>query len=193
MASDIKFRSIFTTKDTDPVQVSRLIETGVPAATNGTEIDWKAVDSGEIKYSRAWLIIRRAWLEQFQPELLIKLPAATGSKDDVLFQHGKVIRPLREDQLLSWGEIAVRVGMAESYCRKAFDKSGVTKAVGLRIGKGGRFAYQDPTLYLEHRKEEGAMIPVTLKKRPEVADLLNATKDEPVAPAKAKAKATKTA
>lgn len=74
----------------------------------------------------------------------------------------------------SWGLIAVRLDLPESRVRKLYRFGGYAKDKGSRIGRGGRWAYDDPTLYTEHRRREGAMIPVDLRGRPAPDDLLNA-------------------
>ena len=73
-----------------------------------------------------------------------------------------------------------------------FNKGGAQKDIGLRVGRGGRFAYGAADLYVEHRSKEGIIIPETHKGRPALSDLVNAehrtglrAKGEP-APAKPK-------
>lgn len=181
--------SVFATASTNADQVDTLIRTGLEACSASGEIDWSKVDSGDIKYSRAWLIVRRAWIEENTPELLVTLPELMGLEAaESVRKHGEIIAALR-DQALSWGEIAVRVGRPESYVRQAFKSGGIRKDIGLRINKGGRFAYGDPTLYLDNMKVEGAHIPADLKGRPAAEQCLNykaedATSDEAVKPAR---------
>jgi hypothetical protein len=174
-----------------------------------------------IGYSRGWLIVRHAWLSANAPQLLVdwkpKYEAAlaqataAGNADAFLAKEvdakgeaipgavsagerrvlSPIVHDLRDGKALSWGEISVRMGIPESRVRKFYRASGAKKDKGLRIGKGGRFAYQDPTLYLEHRKLEGAQIPVDLKGRPTPDKLLNFKKDEvKVSTKKAPAKKT---
>lgn len=165
--------SVFATANTPADQVDTLIRTGLEACDASGEIDWTQVDSGTIKYSRAWLIVRRAWIEENAPDLLVTLTDRLGlDQAEGVREHGRIVQGLRE-QALSWGEIAVRVGRPESYVRSAFKAVGGAKDVGLRIGKGGRFAYGDPTLYLDNMKVEGAMIPADLKGRPAPEQCLN--------------------
>lgn len=45
---------------------------------------------------------------------------------------------LRDEQMLSWGEIVVRVGYPESSCRSMYEESTGKSTKGNRIGKGGR-------------------------------------------------------
>lgn len=161
-----------------------------------------------IGYSRGWLIVRHAWLTANAPQLLVDwkpayeaaLQQATdaGQADAFLAKEtdekgeaipgavsagerrvlSPIVHDLRDGKALSWGEISVRMAIPESRVRKFYRASGAKKDKGLRIGKGGRFAYQDPTLYLEHRKLEGAQIPVDLKGRPTPDKLLNFKKEE---------------
>lgn len=183
--STIPTTSVFATKETDAKDVAALIKEGLEHMDADGTIDWKGmpqatrpfnVSDGSlpIGYSRAWLIVRRAYLEQFQPKALVTLPARTADKDASDRAWSKVVSPMRTDQLLSWGEIAVRCGVAESKVRKVFKDTGAKKDLGLRIGKGGRFAYDEPEFYLAHRKAEGAEVPSDLKGKPAVEQLLNA-------------------
>lgn len=139
-----------------------------------------------IGYSRGWLIVRRRHLELTAPSLLV--PTAEiladarkeAEKAGKLMEHddlqimGAIVRRLRlENKGISWGEIAVRMDVPESLVRKCFRHGSVLKDKGLRIGKGGRWAYGDPTLYTEHRQSEGAAIPADVRGRPTVDQLLN--------------------
>lgn len=177
--------SPFATKETVAADVSALISAAAEHVGPDGVIDWKnfpqavrpfdvAGGSLKIGYSRAWLIVRRAWLEMNDPKSLTKLPAATGDKDATNRAWSKVISPMRDEQQLSWGEISVRVGVPESKIRTCYRATGAKKDLGLRIGKGGRFAYGEPEFYLEHRKDEGAQIPSDLKGKPAVEQLMNA-------------------
>jgi hypothetical protein len=187
--------SIFATKATDPVVVNHLV-TNVDAFVSAEGvIEDKLVaqymatvdEESQIGYSRFWLILRRAWLESHSPSTLVTVTKAQRAKVEKTFGQnpdwelrnlfGPIVVELRMENELSWGEISVRLGIPESRVREAFRKTeGARKDKGLRIGKGGRFAYDAPELYLEHRAAEGAHIPVDLRRRPAVADLLNAEK-----------------
>ena len=200
--------SIFATDHTDAKDVAALIKAGVEHMKADGSIDWKGmpeavrpsdVAGGQlaIKYSRAWLIVRRAFLELNSPKSLVTLPTVTEAPEGSTVKEAtnrawsKVITPMRDTDGLSWGEISVRVGVPESKIRTCYRATGAKKDVGLRIGKGGRFAYASPELYLEHRKLEGAQIPAELKGRPAVEQLLNATNPatgKVAAPVKAVAK-----
>jgi hypothetical protein len=181
----IPTKSIFATDHTLPDDVKLLIKEGVAHMSAEGDIRWKDVPAAarpsdvtggllDIKYSRAWLIVRRAYLEVHAPNLLVTLPAEGADKETTNREWSKVIQPMREVQNLSWGEISVRVGKPESKIRSCFRATNAKKDIGLRIGKGGRMAYDDKELYLEHRKAEGAQIPVEVKGRPAVTNLLNA-------------------
>ena len=183
----------FETKSADAEAVATLIKVGLPLMEADGRIKWSAVEAAgatEIGYSRGWLILRRAWIEANAPELLVDTASLTAA---ALAKHGSeydlnkhVIEPvaadLRDRQALSWGEIAVRLGMPESRVRKAYTKAGVKKDVGLRIGKGGRFYGSDPTLYLDNMKTEGAWVPTTIKgRRPTASECLNFKGEEAAA------------
>lgn len=92
----------------------------------------------------------------------------------------KVASAARDEDQDSWGRIAVRMNLPESRVRKLYTLTNNKKDRGLRIGHGGRWVYNDPTLYLENRRKEGAQIPVTKIGRPKPEDLLNYRKPTPV-------------
>lgn len=162
--------SIFATSATPAADVANLVDNLDHFVTADGIVITKALEEVAIKYSRGWLILRRAWLEAFQPKLLWSPTAAQVAKAQKTFGdtdpkwlerhvYGPKCSELR-DEGCSWGEIAVRVGKSESYCRKAFEAAdGTKRSVGLRIGKGGRFAADRPDLYQENRKAEGAQVP----------------------------------
>jgi len=182
--------SIFATSTTPTAEVARLVDNlDQFVSADGEVLAAQVAQAGiSIKYSRAWLILRRAWLEANQKSALVTISvakrnaaekkfAATNPDWELRHVFGPEVVKLRMNDELSWGEISVRLGIPESKVRSAFKKAeGARKDVGLRIGKGGRFAYGDPTLYLEHRASEGAHIPVDYKGRPSVEVLLNAEK-----------------
>lgn len=99
--------------------------------------------------------------------------AAENARYD-FYRHGAgpIITDLRNAQI-SWGEMSVRTNWPESTCRNVWRKVNPQKDKGLRIGKGGRFAYGDPQLYLDNRRKEGAHVPADFKARPKPEDLLN--------------------
>lgn len=177
----------FITKAADAEAVAELLEFALPLMESDGRIPWSKVEEHTgIKYSRGWLIVRRAWLEANHPDFLVDVPALSKA---MLAKHGSeydfnkhVVEPiaahLRDVEALSWGEIAVRFGLPESRVRKSYRKGGVKKDLGLRIGKGGRFAYDDQALYQANMKAEGAWIPVTQKMRPTPADCLNYVPEE---------------
>lgn len=153
-----------------------------------------------VGYSRAWLIVRRRHLELTAPELLVPTrdlieqarAAAQAAGKEVEFATvkkgeqysegelhvmGLIARKLRLDHAgISWGEISVRMDVPESLVRKVFCHNSTLKDRGLRIGKGGRWAYDDPTLYTEHRQAEGAAIPSDVIGRPTIEQLYNGEK-----------------
>jgi hypothetical protein len=178
--------SIFATKSTPAEQVAELVDNLDHYVTPEGIIRTKEVATQPIKYSRAWLILRRAYLEAHAPKLLEKeLPAAQVAKIEkthaatnpdwrLRFVTGPVVVRLH-DEGCSWGEIMVRMGLNEGVVRKAFEKAqGDRKSVGLRTGKGGRFVGGRGDLYTENRQAEGAAIPLPLRvSEVEVEQLLN--------------------
>lgn len=52
----------------------------------------------------------------------------------------------------SWGVIGERAGISESKARKIWGETTGVDSKGLRIGKGGRYAYGDEKLYEPNRK-----------------------------------------
>lgn len=52
----------------------------------------------------------------------------------------KRIVSARDNQKLSWGAISARSGLTESRCRRIYEDTTGTPALGNRIGKGGRYA-----------------------------------------------------
>lgn len=176
MSTKTKFTSIFSTEDTPAEEVSALLAlTAELAPDAGSDLNWAELQNAcpSIGYSRGWLIARRFQLEQHSPEVCERLVKAGKADAETQRAHGNKFHHARMNLQLSWGEIAVRFGVPESYVRACFKLAGVEKDLGLRIGKGGRFAYGDPTLYLENRKAEGAQIPVDVKGRPRLEQLLN--------------------
>lgn len=164
--------SIFATASTPLADVAEIVDHLDRFVTSDGIIITKALEGVSIKYSRAWLIARRAWLEANQPKLLVTPTKAavdkaekTFSATDPKWMERHVLGPIALKLRLeghSWGEIAVRMGISESLVRKAFvlaPKDAPMKDVGLRIGKGGRFVADRPDLYTDNRKAEGAEIP----------------------------------
>lgn len=181
MTTKTNYASIFSTEETPAAEVSALLAlTAELAPDAGSELNWAELQNAcpNIGYSRGWLIARRFQLEQHSPEVCERLSKAGAKDEETQRAHGKKFHHARMNLQLSWGEIAVRFGVPESYVRSCFKKAGVEKDLGLRIGKGGRFAYGDPTLYLDNRKAEGAQIPVDIKGRPQVEQLLNYKQDD---------------
>lgn len=187
--------SIFATKNTPAKEVSAIVsgvQDGSLVEPDGTlkVADIKEV-APSIGYSRFYLIAKRAWIEQHEKSRIVKVTKTEIGKaekkfsnmaaKDVYLRHvlGPKVVSLRNEGI-SWGDIACYLtdhdgtAIPEAKVRKANDATSEAKAKGQRIGKGGRFAYGDGTLYTEHRQAEGAQVPVDLKGRPTVGDLLNA-------------------
>lgn len=170
--------SPFATANTNSEDVEALIEVGLEHMKPNGAIEWSEIaDQTNIGYARGWLIVRRAYLETHNPSALEVLPTDPDPDKQFRKQCDHVIH-MRDVQKLSWGEIMVRLGRTEGEVRKLYRKNGLKKDLGLRIGKGGRFAYDDPTLYQENRKVEGAHIPLDHKGRPTPEMLLNFDKQE---------------
>ena len=86
----------------------------------------------------------------------------------------ELVAAYRRDTELSWGEIAVRfrtseahnlMGAPEGQIRKAWAQATGLKSQGLRIGKGGRFYYEESgrPLYADELRPTGTEIPVGAK------------------------------
>jgi len=183
--------SIFATAETSDTEVDFLVRVGPEHMKPNGDIAWTDVHEtlggdATIGYSRAWLIVRRAYHEESNPTLLIdvrslgeahrKKLAAAKQESTYDFKRqvvAPVVERLRDQEQLSWGEISVRCGLSESTVRNAYKSIAGKKDLGLRIGKGGRFAYQDPTLYTDNMKREGAQIPSDFKGRPAPEQCLN--------------------
>lgn len=184
----------------EAADVARLLKVALPLMQADGRIPWAKVTAAlpadfPIGYSRGWLIIREAWIRANKPEWFAPMAKLTeaaakryGQKYDET-QH--VLRPLvvrmRGYRLVdgqwkldpkvpqySWGEIMVRLSRTEGQVRRAFKAQAGLKDLGQRIGKGGRFAYDDPTLYDDAvRAIQGAHIPADLKGKPEKHQLVN--------------------
>lgn len=178
----------FITKECPAEVAEKLVEAGVGQMDASGKVPWAKVEEQagtDVGYSRGWLVVRWAYLAQNEPDTLVDADAYVSAQFRKATTEGKsgdfdpkaalqhlVIR-MRDEQQLSWGEIAVRLGMPESRVRSAYRHNGVRKDLGLRIGKGGRFAYGAGELYTDNRKKEGAHIPHDLKAKPTVEQLLN--------------------
>jgi len=173
--------SPFATKNTEPEGVDSLIrQCRTVMDDRGGIVPAKLVRDLEpvtgIKYSRAWLILRRDYLERKRPDLLIAVPAqgALETSAEYARRCGLILRGARElGSGDSWGELMVRTLRTEGWVRTAWSAAGAEKDLGTRCGHGGRFAYDAPDLYRENRKVEGAAIPADFKGRPGEEDLLN--------------------
>lgn len=191
MTTTQNLSSVFATSKTSVEDLQALHDVALPLmVASGGIVKWGVIEKATgIGYSRGWLIARRWYLEQNAPATLIDMDKLIAAKQSATIDFDAAVRlvaspmiqAMYDDQKLSWGEIMVRLGWTEGRVRKTYEATGAKKTLGLRTGKGGNFAYRDGSLYTEHRVKEGAQIPVTLKRRPVVEDLLNATKPEPAA------------
>lgn len=198
--TNLNTSSVFATASTSQAEVAALIEIGVPLMDAAGTVPWAKIEAATgIKYSRGWLIVRRAYLEANMPELLVDTQAFIQQAQAKAKEANKLseFNPDRDvvsdlaahlrEAKCSWGEIAVRLGLPESKVRTAYKLKGGKKDLGLRIGKGGRFAYDDPTLYRANRKAEGAHIASDFTKKPQEVELLNYQPEVPATTAKPKA------
>ena len=158
-------------------QVADLIRVGLETCSPTGRVNWDDIKASfpgelEIGYSRGWCVVRRAWIEANAPQLLHDVELAALAADamarkgsefnlnvDVL---GPVARQLRDEDQLSWGEIAVRMNIPESKVRAAYRTKAGHKDLGLRIGKGGRFVADRGDLYVENMKAEGVVVDAAL-------------------------------
>jgi hypothetical protein len=198
---------LFITDHMTAEEAQALVDVAMPLIPSSGVIPWAKVEAlTGIGYSRGWLIVRRQWLEAFQPELLVDTDALIAEAyahfaelgkasefNSVRDGLGKIAAHHRDSLALSWGEIAVRLGIPESRVRAAYRSLGSKKDLGLRIGKGGRWAYDASELYEDNRRKEGAMIPADLTHKPKVEELLNFDPEGRTVVAKAEAQAEKAA
>lgn len=70
----------------------------------------------------------------------------------------KNARDLRDVRQLSWGEIAVRLGVSEGRARKLYAEGAGVLSEGQRIGKGGRWLGNDSELYVAELNPTGTKI-----------------------------------
>lgn len=162
--------SMFATKNTSAEAVENLV-TNLEKYIPGGIVSTEALKDQGILYSRAWLILRRAWLEANDAKRIVapskaalaKAQKSFGDQADWELRHvwGPLVVAMHDEELDSWGEIMVRLGKSEGFVRKAYrlSRTGEVRDLGLRTGKGGRFVADRPDLYLENRKAEGAVIP----------------------------------
>ena len=178
----------FITKECTAEQAEKLVEAGLPIMEADGKVHWSSVEEQadvKVGYGRGWLVVRWAYLAKFQPSTLIDstklisdaFKQATDDGESGTFDQKKVLQAkvieLRDTDQLSWGEIAVRMQIPESRVRAAYRHNGIRKDLGLRIGKGGRFAFGAGELYTDNRKKEGAQIKLDKVGRPKVEELLN--------------------
>lgn len=123
----------------------KILEAALASYREGTPIKSILVETG-LNYSQAWLYIRTA--ECKEAGLMV---------EEV---NGSAIAELRASGF-SWGEIAVRCQLPESRVRKMFTENSGQRSQGLRIGKGGRFFYDEggAPLYTDELKATGTIIP----------------------------------
>ncbi len=179
----------FITSATSEAAIASLVEQGLAHSrltANGNWIcEYEKIDT-EIGYNRGWLVVRYEWLKANEPAKLIPakammakatLEAAKNGNsqgyDAVRSVLGPIVAEHKDSMQLSWGEISVRLGLPEGMVRKAYRALDAKKDRGVRNGKGGRWLFNDGTLYQDNRKREGAWIPTEVVGKPKVEQLLN--------------------
>jgi hypothetical protein len=185
--------SVFATAAHSTEEVAEIIRVGLETANPSGRISRPKVeqvmgDRLTINYNRWWLFVRRAWFQVNTPTALVdidpilaahkaKIAELQLSDPSLVYDELQVLGPiaadLRFEKGYSWGDIMCLMGITEGRARKAFERAAHLKARGLRNGRGGRFAYGDPTLYLENMKSEGAQLPEDLRGRPSREQALN--------------------
>ena len=189
--------NIFATANTTSAQVAQLLKVALPLMQPSPDgrtaiLSWAKVEAAlpgddAIGYARGWLIVRRAYLEANQANLIVDTATMVEAArkqaeaknqlngfDPVRTVLGPVVADLKDVKLLSWGEIMCRCGLTEGQARKAYRALDAKKDVGVRNGHGGAFAYGDGTLYRDNRKSQGAWIPTTIgARKPTEQELLN--------------------
>jgi hypothetical protein len=182
---------LFVTNNMTTEEAEALVALALPLMDDSGRIPWaKVEDATGIGYSRGWLIVRRAYLELNQPGLIVDTNGLIAEARAHFTENGResefnpvkdglgrIAEHYRDNLSLSWGEIAVRFGIPESRVRAAYKSLGGKKDRGLRIGKGGRFVYDEPVLYEDNRKVEGAHIPADLARKPKPEECLNFDKE----------------
>jgi hypothetical protein len=190
--------TMFVTKEEGLKPMLKVLEAWM--ATNPERWDSlptrKLMEASGWSESRTWQVARRRVIEARQPGLIVDVSALVkGCEADKVDQTiAKVVIALR-DKGESWGEINVRMGLSEGRVRKLFAQYSGRKDRGLRTGQGGRFVTDNPTLYLDNMKSEGAVISGDYKGIPAKPELcLNYKKAPKVrAPRKPKAKVVEAA
>jgi hypothetical protein len=203
--------SVFVTAAHSAEEVAEIIRVGLETCNPAGRISRPKVEQAmgdrlTINYNRWWLFVRRAWFQVNEPTRLVdidpilaahkaKIAELQLSDPGLVYDELQVLGPIAADlrfkQGYSWGDIMCLMGITEGRARKAFERAEHLKSRGLRNGRGGRFAYNDPTLYLENMKSEGAQLPADLRGRPVREQALNfkPVEAEPVAKATRKPKA----
>ena len=179
----------FITSKCTAEDAAKIIKAALALTPESGLIPWPKVEAAagtSVGYNRGWLIVRYAWLAKFQPNLLVDSDALVAAERAKAEKAGKladfdefrgvlapIVARMYDEQKLSWGEIMVRLGTTEGRVRKAYRAIGAKKDRGMRTGRGGRFVYDEPTLYLDNRKSEGAYTKLTQAGKPRPEDLLN--------------------
>lgn len=135
----------------DPKAAAKLIKL---RCTDG--LKWKEVlAKQEIGYARGELIVFEHEFEQ------AKMKTIPATPENVVY--------LRTELGLSWGAIMVWCAAGEAVVRRAFKDGAKVHSDGQRVGKGGRWKFDDQALYVGELKPTGTDIPADQKLVREVA------------------------
>lgn len=135
------------------------LETALRLHNDGKKMS-EILEITELGYSLVWLFIADA-----------ELPAAQRIKESD--RTGATVRKLRDEEDNSWGLIQVRFGFreyTEGRIRKMYEEASGVKAIGLRIGRGGRFLNGDQVLYAGDRRKPGIRLSSDTK-RSEISEI----------------------
>jgi hypothetical protein len=119
---------------------------------DGYAFDFKAItQKSGLRYGPAWRAVTRATMpEKYR----------VGTEGMSRTQMAALVARMRGDENLSWGMIAERMGVGAGLVYRLFEEATGLRAVGLRIGRGGRMAEKRADLYAggAARKEKGSEI-----------------------------------
>jgi hypothetical protein len=153
---------------------------------------WLIVRRAEIEASQPtlipdqgkWIAARKAeYDEAVRIQRALEDEAGTPEDERVQFEPfsteqalGMLVKHLMLDEHCSWGEAMCRLDMSEGRVRALFRMDSIMTDIGLRPAqRGGRWLMDNPTLYTEYRRKEGAVIAEGMKRSDIAPDtLLNA-------------------
>src|SRR4026209_182471 len=124
----------FITEKCTVEDAKALIAKGLPQMNSDGRVPWSKVEEEagtKVGYSRGWLVVRYAYLQKHNPQVLIPTSELLSKAFKQAEKEGnsgtyderkvlsEVVVELRDVEQLSWGEIAVRMGIPESRVRRA--------------------------------------------------------------------------